>query len=251
MKTKICSKQDCHLTGIEQNIFNFNFRKDSEKYRNECKNCKSKQDKTYGINNIENIKKNKKEYHRNNKIALNSVSREYRKNNKEAVKKKDKEYRDNNKENIKERDRFYYLNNKILIKSKIYNKKKIRLVTDLIFRLKESVSGSIFSALKRNSSSKNGISCLKNLNYTIQELKEYLEDLFEPWMNWNNRGNYNPQTWNDNDSLTWTWQLDHIIPQSKLLYASMEDENFNKCWALSNLRPYSAKQNLLDGNRRY
>lgn len=29
----------------------------------------------------------------------------------------------------------------------------------------------------------------------------------------------------------------------------MEDENFKKCWALSNLRPLSAKQNVLDGNR--
>jgi hypothetical protein len=27
----------------------------------------------------------------------------------------------------------------------------------------------------------------------------------------------------------------------------MEDENFIKCWKLSNLRPLSAKQNWLDG----
>lgn len=30
----------------------------------------------------------------------------------------------------------------------------------------------------------------------------------------------------------------------------MNEENFKKCWALSNLRPYSAKQNLLDGANR-
>jgi hypothetical protein len=30
----------------------------------------------------------------------------------------------------------------------------------------------------------------------------------------------------------------------------MVDEEFKKCWALSNLRPLSAKQNILDGNRR-
>ena len=29
----------------------------------------------------------------------------------------------------------------------------------------------------------------------------------------------------------------------------MEDENFKKCWALSNLRPLNSKQNLLEGNR--
>jgi hypothetical protein len=46
------------------------------------------------------------------------------------------------------------------------------------------------------------------------------------------------------------WNLDHIIPQSDLPFVSMEEENFKKCWALINLRPYSAKQNLIDGNRR-
>jgi len=30
----------------------------------------------------------------------------------------------------------------------------------------------------------------------------------------------------------------------------MEDQEFLDCWALDNLRPYSAKQNFLDGVRR-
>jgi hypothetical protein len=30
----------------------------------------------------------------------------------------------------------------------------------------------------------------------------------------------------------------------------MTDENFQKCWALKNLRPYSAKQNVIDGTGR-
>lgn len=29
----------------------------------------------------------------------------------------------------------------------------------------------------------------------------------------------------------------------------MEDDNFKRCWALENLRPYSAKQNIIDGAR--
>ena len=69
-------------------------------------------------------------------------------------------------------------------------------------------------------------------------------------MSWKNWAVYNPKTWNNNDSKTWTWNIDHIIPQSDLPYTSMSDVNFNKCWSLSNLRPYSSKQNILDGNRR-
>ena len=102
--------------------------------------------------------------------------------------------------------------------------------------------------LKKNNSSKKD-SILKFLQYTIEELKMHLESLFEPWMNWNNYGVYRKCSWNDNDLLTWTWQLDHIIPQSALPYTSMEDDNFKKCWALENLRPLSSKENLLKGNK--
>ncbi len=81
----------------------------------------------------------------------------------------------------------------------------------------------------------------------MQELKRHLEIQFESWMTWQNRGTYNSQIWDDNNPKTWTWQLDHIIPQSDLPYTSMSDDNFKKCWALENLRPLSSKQNLLDG----
>ena len=103
---------------------------------------------------------------------------------------------------------------------------------------------------KQTSPSKNGESIMKHLLYTINELKQHLEFQFEPWMNWNNQGRYIPENWDDNDENTWKWQLDHIIPQSDLPYSSMEDDNFKKCWSLNNLRPYSAKQNLLDGVNR-
>jgi 5-methylcytosine-specific restriction endonuclease McrA len=69
-------------------------------------------------------------------------------------------------------------------------------------------------------------------------------------MNWDNHGSYRKHTWNDDDSSTWSWQIDHIIPQSDLPYTSMAEENFHKSWALNNLRPLSAKQNLLDGARK-
>jgi hypothetical protein len=69
-------------------------------------------------------------------------------------------------------------------------------------------------------------------------------------MTWNTHGIYNSKTWDDNDVSTWRWQIDHIIPQSILPYTSIEDNNFKKCWALENLRPYSAKQNILDKDRK-
>ena len=69
-------------------------------------------------------------------------------------------------------------------------------------------------------------------------------------MNWDNWGCYNPKEWNENDSTTWVWQIDHIIPQSKLPFDSMEHPNFKKCWALENLKPISAKENIIIKNNK-
>ena len=125
------------------------------------------------------------------------------------------------------------------------NRKKYN--SDLLFRIKELVSKSIGRKLRFD---KGGKSVLDFLPYTIEELKAHIESLFEWWMTWENRGLYNVKTWDDNDSSTWKWNLDHIIPHSFFNYESVEDEEFKECWALNNLRPYSAKQNLIDGNRR-
>lgn len=129
------------------------------------------------------------------------------------------------------------------------NSKKLR-ETSPNFVLKRSLSYSIWKNLKINNSSKHGNSCLNFLPYTVQELKEHLESKFESWMNWNNHGVYKIKEWNDNDPKTWKWQVDHIIPQSNLPYQNMEENNFKICWSLENLRPYSAKQNILDGANR-
>jgi transposase-like protein len=119
--------------------------------------------------------------------------------------------------------------------------------TDPCFVLRKSISYSIWKMLKGFNVTKEGRSCLDFLGYTIEELKVHLEGQFESWMTWNTYGAYHRKTWKDADQTTWTWQIDHIIPQTDLPYASMEDENFRKCWALENLRPLNSKQNHSDG----
>jgi hypothetical protein len=118
------------------------------------------------------------------------------------------------------------------------------------YKMRRVVSTHICGALKDANSSKNNESCWKYLPYTRNELKSHIEKLFEPWMSWENWSKYDAKTWDDNNSKTWTWSLDHIIRQATLPYKSMEEENFKKCWALSNLRPLSAKQNLLENYRK-
>jgi len=138
--------------------------------------------------------------------------------------------------------------------------KKDKYNNDSACRLMVICSTAIGKMLKQQGLSKNGKSSRSYLNFTEYDLYNYIEKQFslpenldnngEIWMNWENQGKYNPKTWDDNDSSTWVWQLDHIIPKSLLTYLSMEDLNFKICWHLLNLRPLSGKQNILDNNRR-
>jgi hypothetical protein len=135
-------------------------------------------------------------------------------------------------------------------KDKINTTRKERMHNDVNFKLRCGFSCSINQKLRAKSLTKKGTSCIKFLPYTIEELKTHLELQFEPWMNWDNWGRYKLLKWDDHDQSTWRWNIDHIIPAAKFNYTSVEDEEFKQCWALSNLRPLSAKVNLIEGDRR-
>lgn len=188
-------------------------------------------------------------YYYSHKIERAEYQKEYISKNKEVVKIKKKEYDKNRYLLIKEskiiQSKYYAKNNRSLINAN----KKSRRKLDPAYRLRHYISGRIRKILKQSGFKKND-SCIKYLDYSFQQLREHIEKQFELWMTWDNHGNYNPITWDDNNFNTWTWQIDHIIPQSNLLYTSMQDDNFKKCWALSNLRPLSAKINNLDGTSR-
>jgi hypothetical protein len=116
-----------------------------------------------------------------------------------------------------------------------------------IFRLRKDISRVIRRVLTKNGITKSK-STTKYISVSIQDLKEHLEKQFEPWMTWSNQGTYNFKTWKDDDSSTWTWQIDHIIPQSSFDFSDAEE--IKKCWNLSNLRPYPAKLNVVENDRK-
>jgi len=195
-------------------------------------------------------------YRKNNKESIAESYKKYCINNKEKRKKTCQKYNKNNLNKLREYRKKYYLKNKYALTKKRIDyinknrdnlnlKNRIKWNTDPHYKLRKAVSLHVRNYLKSN---KNG-SIIKYLSYSIEELKKHLESKFEDWMTWENWGVYKIDSWNDNDKLTWTWQIDHIIPQSKFTFTSMEDEDFKNCWALENLRPYSAKMNVLEGAR--
>jgi len=230
---------------------NFHFRKDTKKWRTKCKQC----EKIYFYElNIKN-KEKKKQYRNDNCDKIRAYDEIYREQNKErrALERKLKRELFDKENNIDRRQKYIkegYSSQEEYDRAWKREYEKKRKQEDSAYKLRVNISIQIKKVLKRHGGSKNGQSCLKKLPYSFQELNAHIESLFEPWMNWNNQGNYHPETWDDNDTSTWTWQIDHITPQSMLSYDSLEHPNFLKCWALSNLRPFSAKQNILDGTTR-
>jgi hypothetical protein len=211
------------------------------KGNSKCKACQ----KEYSIKNKDKLLEYNRKYYLDNKDQLNIAHKEYYKENKDHLLEWQKNYLQNNEEAKEAKNKY----NKEYSKRYINKYMKMRSENDPCFRLRNIVSRSIRAAIKRNNFQKKD-SCLTFLSYSIQKLKEHLEKQFEPWMNWSNQGRYDPKIWNDNDPATWVWQLDHIVPQSALPYSSIKEYNFQKCWCLSNLRPLSAKQNILDKNRK-
>lgn len=74
----------------------------------------------------------------------------------------------------------------------------------------------------------------ENLGYSAEDLCNHLEDQFEPWMRWDNHGRGNHAQF---------WQIDHIIPRHTLVFESIDNPNFEKCWALENMRPLCQHKN--------
>jgi len=77
---------------------------------------------------------------------------------------------------------------------------------------------------------KNHRSWLSLIDYTVSDLKKHLERQFQEGMTWENYGD---------------WHIDHIIPVSAFNITCPEDLDFKRCWALSNLRPLWAKENII------
>jgi hypothetical protein len=72
------------------------------------------------------------------------------------------------------------------------------------------------------------------VGYSVHELMAHLESKFQPGMTWENRGE---------------WHVDHIRPRSSFSYETATDEGFLACWAMENLQPLWALDNLRKGSK--
>lgn len=156
----------------------------------------------------------------------NECGKKWREENKEKYQEIHKRYREKNKDKLKEKRK----------ERREYNREYLKkLRQDPVKRMRYNVSRQVNHAIKRSGNSKKGESVFMYLPYTLQQLKEHLESQFDCNMNWDNYGSY--------------WHIDHITPHSSFSYKEMTDKDFQLCWALSNLRPLEAIENIKKSNK--
>lgn len=182
-----------------------------------------------------------KEYYEKNKIEIIEKSKQYARENKEKIKKSSKAYYEKNKELFKEKNKKLRNNKEYKLKFKKYfseyrktqkykegkQKHKIKNPEQYLWR---SILGASLKRLKQHKNAKT----IELLGYTHQQLKEHLENLFQPGMSWDNHGNKLGQ-----------WNVDHKIAVTKFDL----DTPPSIVNALSNLQPMWAIDNFKKGNK--
>ncbi len=241
MEAKECSK-----CGEVKDLCEFGKRKDSKDgHRRECKKCAKKMRKLHYEANKDKVAEQRRSYYEANKERFAEKNKTYYQNNKQERLSYLKDYREKNKELLAEKQKVYYQKNKDKVRAyckanreKINERQRIyqakRRANDPSFRMTKSVGNAIRKAIKKQGTTKGG-KTFSALSYAPQDLVEHLEKQFDEKMTWDNYGTY--------------WDIDHIYPQSLLPYSSLEDENFHKCWALSNLRPLEKRENQRKSNK--
>ena len=253
---KVCCRADCHKAGIPQPIEGFSKNKSrSDGLEHRCKKCMKARGAAYYANNRERILARKAEYHARPEIKAQKAEyyarpdvkarkKAYNKTyysrpeNRDRQKAYGKTYRSENKEQIKAFKKAYHARPEN--KARKNQRRRERYHSDPKYRLKQCVSTNIREALKLRGKTKGGRT-FDHLPYTPKELMEHIEKQFDKNMTWENQGSY--------------WHLDHIKPHASYKYDSLTDPEFQECWALENLRPLKASENMSKGSfyegRRY
>ena len=164
------------------------------------------------------------------KACQNDLCRDYYHRNKGRSLDYNKKWREEHPERVKARDRAY---------NKEWRKEHPERVATLAKKWKENpknaLSQRIGSRMWHSLKGKKGKRHWETLvGYMLKDLMTHLEKLFKPGMTFENYGK---------------WHIDHKIPISAFSFTKPEDSDFKKCWALSNLQPLWAEENLKKGSK--
>lgn len=180
----------CSKCKLEKSVSDFNISsRNKTGYRCECRDCQ------------------KLIYQNNSTYYKNKRKKRYQKNTEKELL----------------RNKNYYINNRdIIIKQKLN-----KLKSDLNLRILSNLRSRICQFVKSKKIHKDN-QTRNILGIDLEGFKKYLEIKFQPYMTWDNYGE---------------WHIDHIIPLNS---ANSEEELYKLCH-YTNLQPLWAKDNLSKG----
>jgi hypothetical protein len=261
--------KQCAECGITKNYTCFEenqYGKDGYLWR--CKDCQEKRklkrkekekraSADHYQKNKEKIKVRSKAYYWANKDKCMAAHRKYYEKNREANLIKFKAYRDRTKEErLPERRKWWSENSKKMSEERKaayaanpdkYRKQKLdwyyanheknkksmtdKYANDPRHKISARVRVGIYKSIKENKAGRHWESLV---DYTLGDLMKHLSKQFQPGMSWDNMGE---------------WHIDHIIPITAFSFSKSEDLHFQEAWALKNLRPLWAVDNLKKKNK--
>jgi hypothetical protein len=198
-----------------------------------CRKCRAED---HQENRSERLEKRRAHYQENKQRLILAVKVYYAKNSEAQRLVAARRHRKNRDHNL-ERMRGYRAKNLDALNSRKRVKARqtfaARYGTDLEFTLNHRTKSLVKGSLAAGTGGKR----LKQLlGYSIEDLKTHIEKQFHDGMTWAR-------------FMGGEIHLDHIIPISFFKPTTPDSEEFKACWALSNLRPMWAKENLSKGAR--
>lgn len=248
-QTKVCTK-----CGVEK--AHSEYRKRAERpigIRSSCRECDVAAERRYRA--VHKSKPADPEKSR-------ATSARFRERHRDLVREREKAFRDANREAIREAERKRYAANREKIRERkrlsrlanrdkhieaeranrecnreYHREKSRRACAKRRATPKGLIENRVRSGINARirGGTKFGKSTFELLDFTPEQLVYHIEKQFTQGMSWENYGD---------------WHIDHIIPCAEVNYETPYDLGFKIVWALTNLRPLWAEDNLRKGAKR-
>jgi hypothetical protein len=207
----------CDSCGNKKEESDFYKKKNGGKINYECKECVKERITLWNKENAEHRKEYLKKWRENHKDITKGYYLKRRKNNLIQIRERNNNWAKNNRG-----------------KKQINGRKTNQKIRNTA---KGKLSCNISRGVHRSlvSGSKNCRSWEKLVGYTVDQLKNHLENQFTGKINWDNYGSY--------------WHIDHKLPVSFFDFKTPDDDSFRECWSLDNLQPLEAIENLKKGSK--
>lgn len=198
-----------------------------------CRTCRAKDNaehreeraakkRAFYAANKDRLLANVKDYYARNVEAQREAARKRHERNRDRNNKRSLEYREANKDSINAKRR-----------ESFSAEFKAKYKVDPEFTLRHRAKSLVRRTL---SSGKGGRRLEEVLGFTLSELRAHLERQFTEGMTWER-------------FFAGEIHIDHIIPASHFKFMTPDCPGFKACWALSNLRPAWATENLSKGKK--